>query len=200
MHLTNFTLFRPIVLSKKIDRAHNKLQKWDQMANKITELSEQKQQKAREKEIKLQKKLEQAQKHKEEQIKYQKDMTLERLQKWQQKRDKFSQTVTIKDKKRMNLANKLTNQDHEDIEKRRTMMEKDKLERHHRMYDKTRLEKLNVANRHNYLADQTFQKGQSILGNVSQKIKVAEERKNNSLSELKRREAQHNEKVYATLE
>ena len=126
------------------------------MANKITELSEQKQQKAREKEMKLQKKLEQAQKQKEEQIKYRKDMTLERLQKWQQKREKFSQTVTIKDKKRMNLATKLIKDDHEAVELRRTTMEKDRQERHHRMYDKTRLEKLNVANRHNYLADQTF--------------------------------------------
>ena len=64
--LSNGTFLLPLVLSNKIDRAHNKLQKWDQMANKITELSEQKQQKAREKEVKLQKKLEQAQKQKEE--------------------------------------------------------------------------------------------------------------------------------------
>lgn len=156
MLFSNDTFLLPLVLSKKIDRAHNKLQKWDHMANKITELSEQKQQKAREKEMKLQKKLEQAQKQKEEQIKYQKDMTLERLQKWQQKREKFSQTVTIKDKKRMNLATKLIKDDHEAVELRRTTMEKDRQERHHRMYDKTRLEKLNVANRHNYLADQTF--------------------------------------------
>ena len=110
-----------IVLSKRVDRAHTKLQKWDQMACKITELSEQKQQKAREKEMKLQKRLEHAQKVKEEQIKYQKDQTLFRLKNWQERRDKFSQTVLIKDKKRMNLSNKLEKEKNDDIEKRRTM-------------------------------------------------------------------------------
>ena len=145
-----------IVLSKRVDRAHTKLQKWDQMACKITELSEQKQQKAREKEMKLQKRLEHAQKVKEEQIKYQKDQTLFRLKNWQERRDKFSQTVLIKDKKRMNLSNKLEKEKNDDIEKRRTMYEQDRMDRHHRMYEKTRLEKLNVASRHNYLADQTF--------------------------------------------
>ena len=39
-----------------------------------------------------------------------------------------------------------------------------------------------------------------MLGEVNQKIKIAEERKNNNLSELKRREAEHYEKVAATLE
>lgn len=73
------TLTCLLVLAFKIQRASGKLQKWDKMANKITELTEQKQQKAREKEIKLQNKLEQAQKQKEEQISYQKTMTLERL-------------------------------------------------------------------------------------------------------------------------
>ena len=47
-----------IVLAFKIQRASGKLQKWDNMASKITELSEVKRQKALEKELKLEKKLE----------------------------------------------------------------------------------------------------------------------------------------------
>ena len=39
-----------------------------------------------------------------------------------------------------------------------------------------------------------------MLGDMSQKIKIAEERRNDTLSELKKREAEHLEKVAATLE
>ena len=80
------------------------------------------------------------------------------------------------------------------------MQEQDLQERHHRMYEKTRLEKLNVANRHNYLADQTFQSGQNILNDVKDKINVAEGRKNTNLSEVKSRQTQHIEKVVQKME
>ena len=65
----------------------------------------------------------------------------------------------VSDKKRMILGHKKAIETLEDIENRRKIQEQDKQERHHRMYDKVRLEKLNVANRSNYLNDQTFKKG-----------------------------------------
>ena len=43
------------MLAYNIQRASGKLQKWDQMATKITEMDEQRRQEAREKEIKIQK-------------------------------------------------------------------------------------------------------------------------------------------------
>ena len=59
-----------IVLAYNIQRASGKLQKWDQMATKITEMDEQRRQEAREKEIKIQKKIEGASKLKAEFLGY----------------------------------------------------------------------------------------------------------------------------------
>ena len=78
------------------------------MATKITELSEQRKQEALQKEIKLNEKLEQKQKNKEEQVTFQKTQTMERLKKWQERRDKQSHSMLVQDKRRLNLANKLT--------------------------------------------------------------------------------------------
>ena len=63
-HRSNKASFQQ-VLSSRVARASTKLQKWDQMAAKVTELSEQRIKLAREKEASIEKKLESAQKHKE---------------------------------------------------------------------------------------------------------------------------------------
>ena len=78
------------------------------MANKITEISEQRKQQALVKEAKLNAKLEQKQKNKEEQIDFQKTQTMERLKKWQERRDKQSHSMLIQDRRRLNVSNKLT--------------------------------------------------------------------------------------------
>jgi len=91
------------------------------------------------------------------------------------------------DKKRLNLSNKITIQQSDDIEKRRTTNDKEMLARHLRMYDKVRQTKVDVANRHNYLNDQTFKKGQSILHDVEERHQIADDRKNLSISKLKSR-------------
>ena len=73
----------PVVLAFKIQRASDKLQKWDHMATKLTEISETKKQQARERELSIQSKLEKAQKSKQDYLTFQKTQTMERLEKWQ---------------------------------------------------------------------------------------------------------------------
>ena len=58
------------------------------MATKITEMGEQRKQEAREKEIKIQKKIDGASKLKAEFLGYQKEVSKDRLKKWQEKKRK----------------------------------------------------------------------------------------------------------------
>ena len=64
--------------------------------------------------------------------------------------------MKVDDKKRLNLSNKLVEKTNEDIMKRRTLQEIELHERHKNMVEKVKLEKLNVVNRLDYLADRTF--------------------------------------------
>ena len=92
-----------IVIAYNIQRASGKLQKWDQMATKITEMGEQRRQEAREKEIKIQKKIDGASKLKAEYFSYQKEVSKDRLTKWQNRKEKHGKTLNVEDRKRLNV-------------------------------------------------------------------------------------------------
>ena len=81
---------------------------------------------------------------------------MERLKHWQNRRETYSKTMKVDDRKRLNLSNKLVKETNEDILKRRTLQEIELNERHKSMVEKVKLEKLNVVNRLDYLADRTF--------------------------------------------
>ena len=91
------------MIAYNIQRASGKLQKWDQMATKITEMGEQRRQEAREKEIKIQKKIDGASKLKAEYFSYQKEVSKDRLTKWQNRKEKHGKTLNVEDRKRLNV-------------------------------------------------------------------------------------------------
>lgn len=71
------------------------------MATKITEMGEQRKQEAREKEIKIQKKIDGASKLKAEFLGYQKEVSKDRLKKWQEKKEKYGKTINLENRKRL---------------------------------------------------------------------------------------------------
>ena len=71
------------------------------MATKITEMGEQRKQQAREKEIKIQKKIDGASKLKAEFLGYQKEVSKDRLKKWQEKKEKYGKTINLENRKRL---------------------------------------------------------------------------------------------------
>lgn len=87
----------------------------------MAEISEEKQQKAREKELRIAKKLEDASKRQMEMVKFQKTQTIERLQKWQERRAQKNHSAVVEDRKRLNLSNKFTRDQSDEIMRRRTM-------------------------------------------------------------------------------
>ena len=113
------------VVAHKIQQASGKLQKWDQMATKISELTEQRKQEAREKELKIQQKLEQKQKNKEDHASFQKSQTMERLKKWQNRRENLTLTTMVSEKKRLALSNKLTKAQSDEIARQRALQQED---------------------------------------------------------------------------
>ena len=97
---TKILIFKSfIVLAFKIQRASGKLQKWDQMSQKISELSEQKKQRAMQKEMDMQAKLQRIQKNKEDYWTDQKTQVNERLKKWENRRQNFGVTMSKVDRK-----------------------------------------------------------------------------------------------------
>ena len=71
------------------------------MATKITEMGEQRKQEAREKEIKIQKKIDGASKLKAEFLGYQKEVSKDRLKKWEEKKEKYGKTINLENRKRL---------------------------------------------------------------------------------------------------
>ena len=71
------------------------------MATKITEMGEQRKQQAREKEIKIQKKIDGASKLKAEFLGYQKEVSKDRLKKWEEKKEKYGKTINLENRKRL---------------------------------------------------------------------------------------------------
>ena len=63
------------------------------------------------------------------------------------------------------------------------------------MVEKVKLEKLNVVNRLDYLADKTYNRGQSNLTNIQSRFGDAIVKKEQTLEKLKARQAKHIEVV-----
>eukprot|EP00354_Favella_ehrenbergii_P010359 CAMPEP_0170453268 /NCGR_PEP_ID=MMETSP0123-20130129/1900_1 /TAXON_ID=182087 /ORGANISM="Favella ehrenbergii, Strain Fehren 1" /LENGTH=71 /DNA_ID=CAMNT_0010715571 /DNA_START=758 /DNA_END=973 /DNA_ORIENTATION=- len=69
---------------------------------------------------------------------------MERLKKWQDRREKQSHSMLVQDRKRLNLANRFMKDQGDSIAKRRAQNAEAELERHKRMVEKVKLEKLFV--------------------------------------------------------
>ena len=154
--LYKLTICLNTVLAFKIQRASGKLHKWDQMANKICEISEQKKMKARAKEESIEKKLVDAQKRQEEYLTFQKTQTMERLQKWENRKTIHNENFRTTEKKRLQVSNKLTKAQADGLAKNRNERNLQMKTAHQRQQEKLKLEKINLQNRHNYLAEKTF--------------------------------------------
>ena len=53
------------------------------------------------------------------------------------------------------------------------------------MNEKVKLEKLNLVNRHDLIADETFNGGQALLQDLNYRMKEADERKNRTIEKTK---------------
>ena len=79
-----------------MNRASKKLMKWDSMASKIQDVKERKELLAAERDVALKSKLDKAIKVKEEMVKYQKEQTLERAKKWEERKKNHEGKLTVK--------------------------------------------------------------------------------------------------------
>ena len=97
-------------------------------------------------------------------------------------------------------SNRLAKQAGEDIENLRAKKTMDEAERHNRMCEKMQLEASMISNRKNYLADQTFQNGQSVLSGIVNKTRNVDDRRTQTIQNLKDRQAQAFDRVMSKME
>ena len=81
---------------------------------------------------------------------------MQRLQKWQERRDNQTHSTMLKEKKLERVSNRLTKEQSDALTQRRAESLDAEHERHKRMVEKVKLEKLYVQESRNKKADRTF--------------------------------------------